>query len=271
MEDITVKLTQFCLNYHPSGVKMLAKFTQRGIPVILKEVNMGWSDTMFQVLQLSVGMLSYKSIKSIESNQQVIQLNEKELSGLRDTLFKVYESGVQIMGAEEEKPLHKLINIGMLRYFFQKTGIDANVFPQFSDKEFILKLKLFLDQSYQQICSSLSPEEQLTGNHQRDLFISFLEYNQFIIYYSDGMKLITARNKLKDLIKNGTALTSNSQMNHLIQMIHMIERFVDFNSFIKVYDETGNHIELAQKKRDDIENEINRYFNKDCTAKTIGQ
>ena len=38
MEDITVKLTKFCLNYHPSGVKMLAKFTQLGIPVLYDPV-----------------------------------------------------------------------------------------------------------------------------------------------------------------------------------------------------------------------------------------
>jgi hypothetical protein len=33
MEDITVKLTKFYLNYHPSGVKMLAKFTQPQIGI----------------------------------------------------------------------------------------------------------------------------------------------------------------------------------------------------------------------------------------------
>lgn len=44
-----LKLSEFRHNHHPSGVKMLANFTRRGIPVILSYTRIFWgSDPLLE-------------------------------------------------------------------------------------------------------------------------------------------------------------------------------------------------------------------------------
>lgn len=182
---------------------------------------MDWLETLFDVAQLGTAISSRRKLKDLVDQGQSKEFTESLIAELKNEVFKYKQIMESILEKEDVPSLTKALGMELLKQKIIESEITAEMFPEFSDKEYVSKVFKDIKKSYNLLIENLTDEEK---QEFRDFFVTEAEKDKYQ-YYIDNIESYRKYKQQKEKVSKNIEIPSYMLSYYEKQAVEEVKAF----------------------------------------------
>ena len=212
---------------------------------------MDWFETLLDVGSFA---LSYKSVNQLEELvRQGKNIDVDVLKEVKNLVFNFKSQFKSILENKDQNLKKTALILSFLKDRYQRLKISPDIFPDFSDKEYVLETSNFINNSTQIALNKLEKNELESILKANGLFVQFIELDYYIKNYSNISKYLVAIDFLENKKSN---FFDKKELKDAEREVVLQKDVIDLDIATRINSLCNSNLSTAVTLKNDLEKDL---------------